>query len=795
MKHKYLLLSMALFVFLILFSTPSFALIPGDFGSANNGPPDGCVDFEDLMIFALAYGSCSGDLIWNPICDIASSGGSLTPDGCIDFEDLMIFAMHYGECDDPSDSGNKVFLESGGTLNGTSINPSDPTLTVNSGESITGTLKVQAIYSGPSGNVVPFGYTPSWGSHSSSYVTVISDLPVGTSPYDVSINLNAPTTPGTYYLIFASNCEMNLGWTMSQTNWTTGTMSWDDGDDIADLTEPELQDSLSTGFLYLDMLTGSTYNKSNYGIAYVKINVGTISDYDFYNIYHEAELEGDYVVRDGYKIKVITVYSDGRVTYEINDSVNVTLDPGQFYDGYDGGKLVIYHEFGDTDVNKVASWQTWTVNLDQKTITPDNLQVTQGQQDAYYIIHTPGNTPYNIRPAKVTSDGEYIANNWDDSWSISTIDSTHYKALIDIPANAPIKTYNFWLKYMHSGTGDWFAQKVQLTVNPYIQTRIINLSGDLNFGTVQVGSTSTRTLRISNTGNSTLHVNGISYPPGFSGNWSGDIPAGSYHDVTVTFAPTQVKIYDGPLTVSSNATSGINTKLVYGTGGTITRIIRLEGDLNFDSVQVGSTSQKTLTIYNDGNSTLTVTNIDYPTGFSGDWSGDIPAGSYHDVTVTFTPTQVKIYDGTLTVSSNKTSGANTKSVSGNGTEIPTVTTQAVTNIETNSVTANGTITSDGGSNITEKGFEYGLTQTPTWSVKETGTDLGTGAFSNTISGLNSDTTYWVKAYAVNNDGKSVNEDWQEFRTKPDNIIITNSATFTCDGQQAVMSDCSVTVSF
>ena len=169
--------------------------------------------------------------------------------------------------------GNKLFLESGGTLNGTSINPSNPTLTVNSGGSITGTLKVQAIYSGPSSNVVPFGYTPSWGSHSSSYVTVISDLPVGTFTYDVSINLNSPTTPRTYYLVFASNCEMNLGWTMSQTNWTTGTMSWDDGNDIADLTESKLQDSLSTGYLYLDMLVGSTYSKSNYGIAYVKINV------------------------------------------------------------------------------------------------------------------------------------------------------------------------------------------------------------------------------------------------------------------------------------------------------------------------------------------------------------------------------------------------------------------------------------------------------------------------------------------------------------------------------------------
>jgi hypothetical protein len=99
MKQKYLLLTIILFVFLFLFSFPSLALIPGDFGSADNGPPDGVVDFEDLMIFALAYGTTPSDDNWNEVCDIASQGGALQPDGVIDFEDLMIFAMNYGQRD------------------------------------------------------------------------------------------------------------------------------------------------------------------------------------------------------------------------------------------------------------------------------------------------------------------------------------------------------------------------------------------------------------------------------------------------------------------------------------------------------------------------------------------------------------------------------------------------------------------------------------------------------------------------------------------------------------------------
>jgi hypothetical protein len=88
-----------LLAFILLFSITSLALIPGDFGSADNGLPDGVVDFEDLMIFAMAYGTTPSDDNWNEVCDIASQGGVLQPDGIIDFEDLMIFAMNYGQRD------------------------------------------------------------------------------------------------------------------------------------------------------------------------------------------------------------------------------------------------------------------------------------------------------------------------------------------------------------------------------------------------------------------------------------------------------------------------------------------------------------------------------------------------------------------------------------------------------------------------------------------------------------------------------------------------------------------------
>ena len=51
--------------------------------------------------------------------------------------------------------------------------------------------------------------------------------------------------------------------------------------------------------------------------------------------------------------------------------------------------------------------------------------------------------------------------------------------------------------------------------------RAIALAGDLDFGTVPVGARATRTLTITNTGNSPLAVNSLAFPAGFSASFAG----------------------------------------------------------------------------------------------------------------------------------------------------------------------------------------------------------------------------------------------------------------------------------
>lgn len=82
---------------------------------------------------------------------------------------------------------------------------------------------------------------------------------------------------------------------------------------------------------------------------------------------------------------------------------------------------------------------------------------------------------------------------------------------------------------------------------------------------------------------------------------------------------------------------------------------------------------------------------------------------------------------------------------------PTVTTQAVTSITSSSGDGNGTLVNAGGSAITARGFVYSTsTLNPTLS-DSVSTEGGTttGAFTKTISGLASTTTYYIRAYATN----------------------------------------------
>jgi hypothetical protein len=98
-----------------------------------------------------------------------------------------------------------------------------------------------------------------------------------------------------------------------------------------------------------------------------------------------------------------------------------------------------------------------------------------------------------------------------------------------------------------------------------------------------------------------------------------------------------------------------------------TRIIELEGELNFGDVGIGSAAEKTIRIVNRGNDTLAVTGLSGLNAFTANWtSGNILSNQWRDITVRFVPTAEQSYNGTMTVNANHTSGGNTMTISARG---------------------------------------------------------------------------------------------------------------------------------
>ena len=83
---------------------------------------------------------------------------------------------------------------------------------------------------------------------------------------------------------------------------------------------------------------------------------------------------------------------------------------------------------------------------------------------------------------------------------------------------------------------------------------------------------------------------------------------------------------------------------------------------------------------------------------------------------------------------------------------PTLTTADVTDITLNSAVSGGTITSDGGEEILEKGVCWSTMQSPTIADTKTMDGNGSGNFTSNLVGLDEGTPYYVRAYATNSVG-------------------------------------------
>jgi len=92
-------------------------------------------------------------------------------------------------------------------------------------------------------------------------------------------------------------------------------------------------------------------------------------------------------------------------------------------------------------------------------------------------------------------------------------------------------------------------------------------------------------------------------------------------------------------------------------------------------------------------------------------------------------------------------------VTGVTADPPTVSTTAISGLSTVFVSTGGTVSSDGGAAVTERGMVYSSINTiPTVADTKVQVGTGSGSFSTQLTGLIAGTTYYACAYAVNSAG-------------------------------------------
>lgn len=166
------------------------------------------------------------------------------------------------------------------------------------------------------------------------------------------------------------------------------------------------------------------------------------------------------------------------------------------------------------------------------------------------------------------------------------------------------------------------------------------------------------------------------------------------------------------------------------------------------------------------------TNSSFSTMVSGYATKDVGNVTSYQVNTGLNPgttyyLRVRAYNGTGTSTNSETVSVTTLPA------LASVATDSVSGIGFDSALVQGNITYLGAPNPTQHGVVWSTSENPTVADNKTkkGAATGTGTFTSEVTGLNPNTTYYVRAYATNSAGTAYG-DQVEFKTEKKALTIT-----------------------
>ena len=118
---------------------------------------------------------------------------------------------------------------------------------------------------------------------------------------------------------------------------------------------------------------------------------------------------------------------------------------------------------------------------------------------------------------------------------------------------------------------------------------------------------------------------------------------------------------------------------------------------------------------------------------------------------------------------------------------PTVSTTGISAITPTTASSGGNITDEGDTSVTARGVCWSTSENPTTVDSHTSDGSGTGAFPSSITGLNPDTTYHLRAYATNSASTGYGADISFTTTAVDTLYVE------ADGDCAEHQPCYTTI--
>jgi parallel beta-helix repeat protein len=183
------------------------------------------------------------------------------------------------------------------------------------------------------------------------------------------------------------------------------------------------------------------------------------------------------------------------------------------------------------------------------------------------------------------------------------------------------------------------------------------------------------------------------------------------------------------------------------------------------------------TIINDGGATVTYAGIIW-SNVIGSTIDDLPDAPYGGISNVYTypyevtnpfvattgivlaPNTTYYLKAYATNSAGTAYGADVQFTTLTNSAIPTITTTAIFNITQTTASSGGNLTSDGGASVTSRGVCWNTSANPTIANNNTSDGTGTGSFTSSITGLTTNTTYHVRAYATNSIGTAYGNELQ-----------------------------------